>query len=1176
MRNWRMVSVAGVMLILGVAVDPGFLLHAQAGVQVSQASKALTSPAELQPLDLEVVPPVGTFYLLSDYLLTESPAPWPFCPPLAAGTAVYSLGDDGVFLVVDTASTTGIIQEFGEMNLGLRTARSSSGLTSTMSAELDFPGESDESGGGNEPLATYSYSASDLWFEIVAITNHSAWLQVHSSEVAGVYDLFATTNLGPTEPGLNVTTWIQVMRCDPGQTNLLVGDLTANECFFILAKTNDTDGDGLTDAFEKLVSHTDPKDGDQNMNYVSDGWEWDNFGSLQPWDGDFDRDGYVNYEEYLNGTDPNTISFSVAVTNHYVKANLVPVQIDVLKGVPAGMAVLVDSTNFDAATWADYQAAVNLGTQEGWHDVWIGLRGRLATSHQTWQWVRIKLDLTPPTVSITNPASATVMQPMIQVQGFCSETLAACSYDLTNAAGWVINQQVLVLDQFYDTNVWDYTTNNFQAFDVPLTNGPNTFTFHATDLAGNVSTTNFTFTLDYSGKANRPVIQLYWPQHGTRICGTNSYTWRGWVDDFTARVTAALVDTNGATNAFEAAVERDGKIWVENLPAPLGTNLLQLTVTDAAGNVSVTNIAVTASPVTLTLNPSAVSAGRLYTNVTGSIDSTNYTVWVNGVKAWLNANGTWIASNAPVTPGGTAVFQARAIPNNDNGGNGTGGGGGGNPYGPASSADNPASDQAMDRESQQNKPACVYLASYDNRYISTTAARQWRFDGPGGTCWWWSSNMLFQGGILQWKYDAKATSRGATIDDSYYGDLANPPSHVVHTTTTEDWWPVPSWGPYEGTETLVQDGQQDIYSNSNNPPVISARFCDRQERYTDAGGNWAGGYYGTYNDEIKRVWHTRAELNLFTGSSGKGVPGRTSLFELYAWASPGPANILGQLQTCYISLPDNVTMRATPTANADCYDFGVTPNKVVVELLRLVPSEGDLPYQSPPPPTYRVSPCGGDVIVTATPSPEVAERLLPSSWSFTGGTAIGSGKLQRKVNKESLVNGPCTFTATDGVTNMTIVVKCDPSPLAGWSEMFVSTNCDPHVPCPNALDGMLDSCGNWLQIWCEIRPGATNASYVVKYIHDGTTNEVGHCIYDYAYNRFWCRKTIDGRFHSTWHVTRNTDLIGTLSEWTVFKYNCLDGTPSPPNPRRYWWWEDDWGDPRNPVNADNAGNPGQW
>jgi RHS repeat-associated protein len=96
-------------------------------------------------------------------------------------------------------------------------------------------------------------STNNLWLQVQR-TNTTVSLVIHPpwNVTDGVYDLFYTTNLAPT------STWTCVMRCTPGQTNLTVTGLTGTHGFFMLGLTNDTDGDGLTDAYEKLVSHTDP------------------------------------------------------------------------------------------------------------------------------------------------------------------------------------------------------------------------------------------------------------------------------------------------------------------------------------------------------------------------------------------------------------------------------------------------------------------------------------------------------------------------------------------------------------------------------------------------------------------------------------------------------------------------------------------------------------------------------------------------------------------------------------------------------------------------------------------------------------------------------------------------------------------------------------------------------
>ncbi|HQL80390.1 MAG TPA: hypothetical protein PLU91_19490 [Verrucomicrobiota bacterium] len=78
---------------------------------------------------------------------------------------------------------------------------------------------------------------------------------------------------------------------------------------------------------------------------------------------------------------------------------------------------------------------------------------------------------------------------MLQLQGYSTEPLASVRYDLANDAGTLTNLEGYVTGQWFATNLLAFTTNWFECLDVPLTNGVNTITLHATDLAGNVSTT---------------------------------------------------------------------------------------------------------------------------------------------------------------------------------------------------------------------------------------------------------------------------------------------------------------------------------------------------------------------------------------------------------------------------------------------------------------------------------------------------------------------------------------------------------------------------------------------------------------------------------------------------------------------------------------------------------------
>ncbi len=69
----------------------------------------------------------------------------------------------------------------------------------------------------------------------------------------------------------------------------------------------DTDDDGLTDAEEINTYGTDPLDPDTDGDLMPDGWEVDN--GLDPIvddaADDLDGDGLTNYQEYLNGSNPN-------------------------------------------------------------------------------------------------------------------------------------------------------------------------------------------------------------------------------------------------------------------------------------------------------------------------------------------------------------------------------------------------------------------------------------------------------------------------------------------------------------------------------------------------------------------------------------------------------------------------------------------------------------------------------------------------------------------------------------------------------------------------------------------------------------------------------------------------------------------------------------------------------
>ncbi|MCL4790257.1 MAG: hypothetical protein KJ070_26325, partial [Verrucomicrobia bacterium] len=451
----------------------------------------------------------------------------------------------------------------------------------------------------------------------------------------------------------------------------------------------DLDGDGVADI---------------DADGLADPWELEHFGDLtQPGDGDYDNDGVSNLDEYNAGSDPNTIQFSTVYDNLYVSNRTVNGACEMLGGVPSSIAVLINDTNLAGATWQAYTSnfSAMLPDADGGHTVLVALWGLTSNFPPAWDETEFTLDRMPPVLQITNPvsASATVTKPYLQLRGLANEPLASLAYDLTNAAGLLTNESAFVVDQYFDTNQFDFTTNYFQAYDVELTNGLNTITLTVCDLAGNVAVTNLNVTLDYTTATNPPVMGLIWPTNGAHLSGDAFYV-RGWINDETARVKAQIVD-GGVTNEFAGLVERNGTFWVEDLPLASGTNLVTLVAEDTAGNLSSTNLSVVKSTVTLTITstPEGESLYEPFGTVAGTVSDAAYAVWVNGVAATVDEYGYWQAENVPVFGRGTAVFDVVAKA-------------GGSP--------------ALSVSAQEEKPAQIVVVKHESNKTVIT-------DGPGSS-----------------------------------------------------------------------------------------------------------------------------------------------------------------------------------------------------------------------------------------------------------------------------------------------------------------------------------------------------------------------------------------------------------------------------------------------------------
>jgi hypothetical protein len=214
----------------------------------AQQKPTLDQIAGLTPVNPSDLPRRGSFWLL------VGPANGRPCPPLPCppgdmpGVPIYSLGD-GKFIVDDRSVDYAAKRAQAEL------------LVSLSTMEMSLLGE-------GELLMSSLYSTQDLWLEITNVSSGTVSFVLHppESEIAdAVYDLFQTTNLTSSVTGLNITNWMRVLRTTPGQTNVLASTITPAESYFRLARTNDTDEDGLTDTFEALVSHSDPNSADTEL-----------------------------------------------------------------------------------------------------------------------------------------------------------------------------------------------------------------------------------------------------------------------------------------------------------------------------------------------------------------------------------------------------------------------------------------------------------------------------------------------------------------------------------------------------------------------------------------------------------------------------------------------------------------------------------------------------------------------------------------------------------------------------------------------------------------------------------------------------------------------------------------------------------------------------------------------
>jgi len=737
---YALLGFASIVIVLGLLHAQTFLNGGQSRppdsfVQVAADSQGLSQVA---PADL----PSGATYWWVMANGSAVPAP---CLPKDLNAPIYQI-TDAQFLVDATGGQVAV----NSRRFGLQRQTTANNVATIVAAQTDsvvnlinqiqareynrqvramamamgipsFGGGDSGGYSGNgytNNYVPYTFDTNGLWLGNPTVSNGVSYVNLNNA-TNQVYAILTTTNL--------LGSWQVETIVWP--TNNSVMPFTAQNADRPILFFRGKDWTGVT----------------ENGNTTPDWWLWQYFGTTAVADTnlDYSNNGNTFAQDYASSNAPTVFSYTgVEVANNNVNASVVPVQLDVA-GSPYYIATLVDDTNFNNAVWNAYSSAnvtVNLGSTEGWHDVWIGLRGHAdATNAAVWQWQRLKLTFTPPSLFITGPATNPVTMPLIQLTGYSGKALSSLAYDISNAAGTASNQQAVVTGQFYDTNTMEFTTNYFQGYDVQLTNGVNTITIHATDLAGNMAT--LTTNIYCTGNTNPPAVNLTWPQNGMQVSG-DSFTIQGSSDDPTATVTVTAIDADGNTTTINGLTGRDGIFWIENVPLNPGTNYFTVTMSNPTGDTT-TNFNLIQSDGNFSVN--TVQAGD--TTVTGTVTN-GYTVWVNGVQATNTDGNTWTATITPIGIGGGLV-RAVAIPNTDNGGQGSGGGSGVNPH----------SAQSLNTQSTVQPPQGVFVSAYHNH--DQTVYNLW----SGWNQTWFKEKWYYN---MDWQDGQGGKSDNYSFDNYYY------------------------------------------------------------------------------------------------------------------------------------------------------------------------------------------------------------------------------------------------------------------------------------------------------------------------------------------------------------------------------------------------------------------------
>lgn len=199
----------------------------------STSHAQLTMPGSAVPETPPLVtepPSQGTFYL---HLGPAGGRPCPLLPCPSGdmpGTSIYALPQAHRFIVDDRSIDDAAKRKADAPHKALE--------------ELEA-----------ERSSSSGHTSADLWLEMRSFSNDICTLVIHPPEnerSRGVYDLFGAGGSWTDLPQSGGADWVWLARTEPGQTNITAVGITGRQGFYRLARTNDSNADGITDACEEL------------------------------------------------------------------------------------------------------------------------------------------------------------------------------------------------------------------------------------------------------------------------------------------------------------------------------------------------------------------------------------------------------------------------------------------------------------------------------------------------------------------------------------------------------------------------------------------------------------------------------------------------------------------------------------------------------------------------------------------------------------------------------------------------------------------------------------------------------------------------------------------------------------------------------------------------------------